>query len=43
MAGVENMLDTQTYSVGYTNASCSAYNVYPDSGRRLKLSATFRF
>jgi iron complex outermembrane receptor protein len=41
--GVDNVLDNQTYSVGYTNAACSAYNVYPDSGRRVKLTASYRF
>jgi outer membrane receptor protein involved in Fe transport len=41
--GVDNLLDEQTYSVGYTNSSCSAYNVYPDAGRRVKASASYRF
>jgi iron complex outermembrane receptor protein len=41
--GVDNVLDEQTYSVGYTNSSCSAYNVYPDAGRRLKARASYRF
>lgn len=41
--GVDNLLDVQSYSAGYTNAACSAYNVYPDSGQRVKASASYRF
>jgi outer membrane receptor protein involved in Fe transport len=40
---VDNLLDRQTYSVGYTNGSCSAYNVYPDDGRRLRVRASYDF
>jgi iron complex outermembrane receptor protein len=40
---VENLSDLKTYSVGYTNATCSAFNVYPDSGRKVKFSADYRF
>jgi len=42
-ASVDNLLDRQGYSLGYTNAACSAYNVYPDDGRRLRLRATYDF
>ncbi|MDI1245416.1 MAG: TonB-dependent receptor [Rhodoferax sp.] len=42
-ADVNNLLDRQSYSAGYTNGTCSAYNVYPDAGRSLKLSASYRF
>jgi iron complex outermembrane receptor protein len=41
--GVDNLLDKNTYSAGYTNNSCSAYNVYPDPGRRMKVNASYRF
>jgi outer membrane receptor protein involved in Fe transport len=42
-AGIDNLLDKEAYSTGYTNATCSSYNVYPDQGRMLKLTATYRF
>ncbi len=41
--GVDNVMDKQSYSVGYTNSACSAYNVYPDAGQRVKASASYRF
>jgi len=42
-AGIDNLTDKQSYSTGYTNSTCSAFNVYSDVGRKLKLSATFIF
>lgn len=41
--GVDNLFNTQSYSVGYTNAACSAFNVYPTAGQRFKASASYRF
>lgn len=41
--GLDNILNEQTYSAGYTNTACSAYNVYPDPGRRLKMNASYSF
>lgn len=41
--GVDNLADQRTYSAGYTNSSCSAYNVYPDLGRVVKFSGTYNF
>ena len=40
---IDNLLDRQTYSVGYTNGSCSGYNVYPDDGRRVRVRASYDF
>jgi iron complex outermembrane receptor protein len=41
--GVENLLDKQSFSTGYTNAACGGYNVYPDLGRSFKLSTSYSF
>ncbi len=42
-AGVDNLTDRQTFGWGFTNATCSATNVYPEAGRSLKLKARYSF
>jgi iron complex outermembrane recepter protein len=42
-AGVDNVTNAQTYSWAYTNATCSAVNVYPETGRSFKLNARYAF
>lgn len=42
-ASVDNVTDRRTYSNGYTNSSCTAYNVYPDLGQVVKLSGVYSF
>lgn len=42
-AGVDNLTNSKTFGWGFTNATCSATNVYPESGRSLKLKARYSF
>jgi iron complex outermembrane recepter protein len=42
-AGVDNLTNAQTYSWAFTNAACSAVNVYPDAGRSFKVNARYQF
>jgi iron complex outermembrane receptor protein len=42
-AGIDNLANKQSYSTGYTDSTCSAFNVYSDVGRKLKLNATLTF
>ncbi len=42
-AGVDNLTDRKTFGWGFTNATCSATNVYPEAGRSLKLKARYSF
>ena len=42
-AGVDNLTDRKTFGWGFTNAACSATNVYPEAGRSFKLKARYTF
>ena len=42
-AGVDNLTDRQSFGWGFTNAACSATNVYPEPGRSFKLKARYSF
>jgi iron complex outermembrane recepter protein len=42
-AGVDNLTDRQTFGWGFTNATCSATNTYPEAGRSFKLKARYSF
>ncbi len=42
-AGVDNLTDRKTFGWGFTNATCSATNVYPEAGRSFKLKARYSF
>jgi iron complex outermembrane recepter protein len=42
-AGVENLAGRKTFAWGFTNATCSAVNVYPELERVFKLNARYAF
>lgn len=42
-AGVDNLTNSKTFGWGFTNATCSATNVYPEAGRSFKLKARYSF
>ncbi len=42
-AGVDNLSNSKTFGWGFTNATCSATNVYPEAGRSFKLKARYNF
>ncbi len=42
-AGVDNLVNSKTFGWGFTNATCSATNVYPEAGRSFKLKARYSF
>jgi outer membrane receptor protein involved in Fe transport len=42
-AGVDNLTNLKTFGWGFTNATCTPINVYPEAGRSFKLSARYSF
>lgn len=42
-AGIDNLTERKTFGWGFTNAACSATNVYPEAGRSFKLKARYSF
>ncbi len=42
-AGIDNLSNRKTFGWGFTNATCSAVNVYPEAGRSMKLKARYSF